>query len=88
MQKVAYNWICGIRASREGLIIDPQIPKAWKGFKAQRTFRGATYLIEVKNPNGKNSGVKSMVVDGKKVTGNVAPVFKDGKTHKVEVVLG
>lgn len=87
MQKVAYNWICGIRASREGLIIDPQIPSAWKGFKAQRFFRGATYLIEVKNPKGKNNGVKELTVDGKKVSGNVVPVFKDGKTHRVEVTL-
>ena len=27
MQKVAYNWICGIRASLEGLVVDPCIPK-------------------------------------------------------------
>ena len=43
--------------------------------------------IEVKNPNGKNSGVKELIVDGKKISGKVAPVFKDGKTHKVEVTL-
>lgn len=88
MQKVAYNWICGIRASREGIVVDPVIPKDWKGFRAQRYFRGTTYLIEVKNPKGANRGVKEMLVDGKKVSGNVVPIFKDTKTHKVEVVLG
>lgn len=87
MQKVAYNWICGIRASKDGLIIDPAIPKDWKGFRAQRFFRGSFYAIEVKNPRGKNGGVKEVIVDGKKITGKVAPVFKDGKTHKVEVTL-
>ncbi|HCM41959.1 MAG TPA: glycosyl transferase family 36 [Candidatus Omnitrophica bacterium] len=88
MQKVAYNWICGIRASRKGLIIDPQIPAAWKGFKAQRFFRDTYYKIEVKNPNKKNNGVKELIVDGKRIAGNVAPDFRDGKTHTVEVTLG
>lgn len=88
MQKVAYNWICGIRASRKGLVIDPQIPAAWKGFKAQRFFRDTTYKIEVKNPNKKNSGVKELLVDGKRINGNVVPDFRDGKTHTVEVTLG
>ena len=88
MQKVAYNWICGIRASRKGLIVDPQIPAAWKGFKAQRFFRGTTYQIEVKNPNKKNNGVKELIVDGKRISGNVVPDFRDGKTHKVEATLG
>ncbi len=87
MQKVAYNWICGIRASRKGLVIDPQIPAAWKGFKAQRFFRGTTYQIEVKNPNKKNSGVKELIVDGKRIQGNVVPDFRDNKTHQVEVTL-
>lgn len=87
MQKVAYNWICGIRASSKGLIIDPAIPKDWKGFRARRFFRGAYYAIEIKNPKAKNGGVKEIIVDGKKITGNVVPIFKDGKTHKVEVTL-
>ncbi len=88
MQKVAYNWICGIRASRKGLIIDPQIPAAWKGFKAQRFFRDTTYKIEVKNPNKKNNGVKELIVDGKRISGNIVPDFRDGKTHTVEATLG
>lgn len=88
MQKVAYNWICGIRASKDGLIIDPSIPKAWKSFKAKRTFRDAVYLIEVRNPKGVNRGVRKMIVDGKVLSSNVVPAFSDSKTHKVEVVLG
>jgi cellobiose phosphorylase len=52
-----------------------------------RHFRGATYDIVVKNPSKASKGVKSLVVDGKPVEGNVAPVFTFGK-HKVEVVLG
>jgi cellobiose phosphorylase len=41
----------------------------------------------VKNPSHVSKGVKSMVVDGKAVAGNVAPVFASGE-HIVEVVMG
>ena len=58
------------------------------GFTATRKFRGATYNITVKNPDHVNKGVKSLAVDGVAVDGTVIPVAGDGKTHKVEVVLG
>jgi cellobiose phosphorylase len=88
MQKVAYNWICGIRASEEGLVIDPCIPKAWRRFQAKRTFRKAVYMIEVKNPKGVSKGVRSITVDGLAIDGAVIRPHKDGKVHKVTVVMG
>jgi len=72
-----------------GLRIDPCVPKKWKGFTVQRKFRGVTYTIEVKNPRGKSKGVKSLVVDGRKLAGNVIPLPTDGRTAvKVEATLG
>jgi cellobiose phosphorylase len=68
-------------------VVDPCIPKAWGEFEVTRKFRGAVYQISVKNPSNVSKGVKSMVVDGKPVAGNVAPIFTSG-THTVEVVLG
>jgi cellobiose phosphorylase len=46
------------------------------------------YDIEIRNPQHVCRGVKEVTVDGKKIEGNVLPVFGDGKTHAVEVVLG
>ncbi|MBI2167523.1 MAG: glycosyl transferase family 36 [Candidatus Omnitrophica bacterium] len=85
---VAMNWILGVRPVREGLLIDPVIPKSWPGFQMRRQFRGATYEIEVKNPSGASEGVKTVRVDGKPHASNVIPAFGDGSTHKVEVLLG
>jgi cellobiose phosphorylase len=82
------QYILGVKPEFDGLSIDPSIPAAWSGFKATRKFRGDVYEIEVKNPNNVNKGVKSLSVDGVAVDGNVIPVAGDGKTHKVEVVLG
>jgi cellobiose phosphorylase len=82
------QYLLGIKPDYDGLRIDPCVPKEWKGFTIHRTFRGTKYQIEVTNPNGVNKGVKDMIVDGKPVIGNVIPVFKDGKTHKVVIVMG
>jgi cellobiose phosphorylase len=82
------QYMLGIRPDYDGLLIDPCIPASWKGFKATRKFRGATYLIEVLNPGGKSNGVKELTVDGKLLSSNVVPVFGDGKQHSVKVILG
>ena len=82
------QYILGISADFDGLKIDPSIPAAWDGMTATRQFRGATYDIKVSNPDHINKGVKSVVVDGNAIEGNVIPAFGDGKTHTVEVVMG
>jgi len=85
----ASQHILGVRPDFNGLIIDPCIPKKWKGFTVQRKFRGVTYTIEVKNPKAKSKGVKSLLVDGKKIVGNLIPLPAPGTTAvKIEVTLG
>lgn len=85
--QAATQYIIGVRAGLQGLVVDPCIPASWKGFSVTRKFRGATYEITVKNPKGVCKGVASMVVDGKEINSNVAPIFTKG-VHKVEVTLG
>jgi len=85
----AYTYyILGIRPVLEGLLVDPKIPNGWKGFKVSRPFRQALYEIEVSNPDGMNRGVKSLDIDGQRITGNVVPPHRDGRTHRVHAVLG
>jgi cellobiose phosphorylase len=83
----ASQHILGIRPDFNGLCIDPCIPAAWKELKITRKFRNATYEINIQNPRGKNCGVNEMTIDGKKIAGNIAPVFNDGKTHQVVIEL-
>lgn len=79
--------ILGVIPDFDGLKIDPCIPSNWDGFNVKRTFRGAEYDIEVKNPYHKSKGVTTVTVDGCETEGNILPVFADGKTHKVVVTL-
>jgi cellobiose phosphorylase len=82
------QFILGIKPDYDGLRIDPCIPNDWKGFNVTRKFRGATYQIEIQNPDGKSKGVKFLEVDGTMQTSNLIPLFEEGKVHNVKVVLG
>ncbi len=80
--------ILGIKPDYSGLMIDPCIPTSWDGYKVTRKFRNAIFEIAISNPEHVSKGVKKLVVDGKEIDGNIIPVFNDGKTHQVEVVMG
>lgn len=81
------QFILGIRPDYNGLEINPCIPSDWKGFEVTRKFRDATYLIDIKN-TGVNRGVKSIIVNGKALSGNIIPLQPAGSVNKIEVVLG
>ncbi len=76
----AIQWILGIRPELDGLRIDPCIPSGWPGFTMQRVFRGMRLQIEVTNPRSHCKGVSSLTIDGKTVSGNLAPLerLRDG----------
>lgn len=80
--------ILGIKPDYNGLMIDPCIPKAWDGYKVSRKFRNATYEITITNPDHVSKGVKQLIVDGEAYAGNIVPVFNDGNSHEVKVVMG
>lgn len=81
------QFILGIKPDYNGLEINPCIPSDWKGFEVTRKFRDATYLIDIKN-TGVNRGVKSIIVNGKALSGNIIPLQPAGSVSKIEVVLG
>ncbi len=81
------QYILGIRPSYQGLEIDPCIPRDWNSFKVTRKFRGATYHIEVKNPDGISKGVSSVSIDGEAIEGNIIPILPKGEYH-INVELG
>jgi cellobiose phosphorylase len=52
-----------------------------------RKFRGATYNIEIVNPNGSQKGIKALYVNGKKVAGNLVPMAKSGEIVDVKAEM-
>lgn len=82
------QYILGLRADYDGLIIDPTIPRDWEGFEATREFRGKSFTIKVSNPHRVCHGVVKMTVNGEPVVGNKIPLDKMKERNLVEVTLG
>jgi cellobiose phosphorylase len=88
MWRACVDWILGVRPTLDGLILDPCVPAEWPGYSVTRNFRGATYHVRVENPNKLSGGVTSLTVDGRRIEGNLIPVFGDGAEHEVVATLG
>jgi len=84
-QKVIVDWILGIRAEKNGLVVDPCIPNDWNEFSVKRLFRGVSYRINVINKSN-STNKKRIIVNGKTIEGNIIPIIKKGEV-KVEVYL-
>ena len=84
----ATQYILGVQPDYNGLIINPCVPKDWKEFSVTRRFRGNMVSISFKNPNGVQKGVKSLIINGEKIEGNLIPVSKIKNNSIVEVVMG
>ena len=81
------RWILGVRLSFDGLIVDPCIPAGWKEFNVIRQWRGATFEITVKNPDGVQNGVVSTTLNGAAVEGPIK-AQPTGSVNRVVVVMG
>lgn len=62
--------ILGLRPDFDGLRIDPAIPSDWKEFTMEKDFRGCKLHITVKNPDGKESGVAKVTLNGTELADN------------------
>ena len=82
----ATRYILGIRPGFDRLVIDPCIPHDWESFDAQRIWRGAVYHIHVENPERVCTGIRQILVNGKK-TDKVLPM-SEGSETRVTVVMG
>lgn len=81
------NFILGIQTGFDGLTINPCIPTEWPGFEVTREWRGATYNINVTNPDHVSKGIKSIMINGQTVDGAIVPQA-EGSVNTVTVVMG
>jgi cyclic beta-1,2-glucan synthetase len=90
MYRAGLEWILGFRLQGSALVIDPCIPRAWKGFEMIFKYKSTRYEIAVENPNGVSSGVSRAELDGKALTAGAARINlkDDGIIHRIRVQLG
>src|SRR5258708_4230409 len=90
MYRAGLEWILGFQLRDNVLVIDPCIPRSWKGFELTYKQNQTTYEIKVENPNNVNRGVKTVQLDNQQLAASKAqiPLTDDGATHQVRIVLG
>jgi cellobiose phosphorylase len=89
MYRIALDYIIGFRTSLGGITIAPNIPSHWKSFTAERSFRGKQIFLTVTNPDGVNSTIALMTVNGKTVQNAFIDVSSiQEHTITVEILLG
>ena len=81
------QYVLGIRPELQGLRIDPCIPSKWKFFAVRRLFRGKVLDIRVENPSGVQKGVKSVMLNGEVLGGNLIPAEKMKEQNEVVVTM-
>lgn len=70
--KAMVNYVFGLLPEMEGLSVVPCLPASWKSASIRKVFRGTTYNISYEN-GGVN--VKEILVNGKKINGNILPLL-------------
>ncbi|MCC8192372.1 MAG: N,N'-diacetylchitobiose phosphorylase [Ruminococcus sp.] len=81
--------ILGMRPNADGLVIDPSIPSDWDHFEIEKNFRGCHLSMKFENPNGVESGIKSMTLNGEELESNFVPAdkLKEG-TNEIVAIMG
>ena len=85
--KIGLENILGLNIKNEILTLNPCIPKDWKEYSIRYKFRNSIYNIKVKNPEGKNTGVQEIFLNGNKQEELHIKLVDNGNVNEVEVVM-
>ena len=90
MYRAGLEWILGFRVRGTTLLLDPCVPRAWRGFEIVFQYHSARYEIAVENPHGVSRGVTRVELDDMALPEVHEPILlaDDARTHRVRVVLG
>lgn len=69
LYRAASEYICGVRATFNGLKIEPHLPSKWNEIEVERLFRGVKYHIKIARSNN-----KGIWVNKEKIKGDTIPL--------------
>ncbi|GAB4363067.1 MAG: glycosyl transferase [Calditrichia bacterium] len=87
MCRVMLDFIVGIRADYEGLLVQPCLPKNWNEVRCKRFFRGVTYHVLITRSLAEGEETKIWVED-EMISGNIIPPRQDVSEVNVKVCIG
>ena len=84
--KAGIEYLLGLKIEEGYLKIEPCIPKDWKEYQIQYKYKESIYNIKILNPEGKNTGVTKVTLDGVEVENKIK---LDGarNVYSIEVII-
>lgn len=84
--KAGIEYLLGLKVENGYIRIEPCIPKEWKEYQIQYKWKESIYHIKIKNPEGKNTGVSKVILNGKEVENRIK---LDGSRniYQIEVIM-
>lgn len=79
--------ILGIRPDLNGMNIAPSIPANWDHLEIEKEFRGKHLHISIDNPDGKESGCQTLIVNGERLTDNHIPFEMLCEENEIRLIL-
>ena len=79
--------ILGMRPDPEGLRIAPSIPGEWEELTIDKDFRGKKLHITIRNPKHRESGCKSLIVNGKEMPDSYIPADELSEHNEIVYVM-
>ena len=83
--KIGIEYILGLKVENEYIKIEPCIPKDWKEYQIQYRWKQSIYNIDIKNPEGKNTEIKSVKLNGKETENRIK--LQENGIYNIEVIL-
>lgn len=81
-----FEYVLGIKKIKDSLMICPCIPKEWESYIVEYKYKEASYIINVYNPEHKNTGIKTIYLDNDKQEKNTVKLEKSGE-HRIDIVM-
>lgn len=85
--KAGIEYLLGLKVEKGYIKIEPCIPKEWKEYQMQYKWKESIYNIKVKNPEGKNTGVSKVILNGEEVE-NCIKLDGSRNIYQIEVIMG
>ena len=84
------EYILGFKIENNTIKINPCIPKEWKEYEIKYRYKNAIYNIKVKNPEGKNTGISKIIINGKEIENgkeNGIKLDERANVYNIEVIM-
>ena len=80
------QYILGMNIYHNSMSFNPCVPKFWESFEIKYKFGNSIYNINIKNPDGKNTGISKVFVNGVEHENKII-LDGSGKVFNVEVIM-